>query len=82
MHVLIAVSPPKGFHFPHPEMIRQSADLIHGLLEGVLDFEAQTIETDNLGRVQAQIGTHEQAFASSRMDHGDEADDSPSRPPQ
>ncbi len=31
MHVLIAVSPPQRFHLLHPEVIRQSADLVHRL---------------------------------------------------
>ena len=73
MEMLIAVIAAQWLHVGHPEMIAERADLAHSLLEGELDLEAQTIETNDLDGLQGGVGAHQQASASCGMDHGDEA---------
>ena len=54
-------------------MVGERTDLAHCLLEGVLDLEAHSIETNDVDGVEGRIGAHQEAGASCGMDHGDEA---------
>jgi hypothetical protein len=56
MEELVALKTVQGCHRAHPEMVGPGADGVEGLLETDLDFEAQGIEPDDLGRSERQIG--------------------------
>ena len=74
MKMLIAVIAAQWPHVGHPEMVGERTDLAHCLLEGVLDLEAHSIETNDVdGGSRDCIGAHQEAGASCGMDHGDEA---------
>jgi hypothetical protein len=73
MKMLIAVIAAQWLHVGHPKMVGERADPAHRLFEGVLDLEAQTIETNDLDSLQGRVGAHQEAGASCGMDHGDEA---------
>lgn len=70
---LIAAAARGGMHIHHPEMVGPSAEGVESLLEGDLDFEAQGVEADDLGRAERQVGGHEDKAAAGGMDDGDEA---------
>src|ERR1700739_641375 len=73
MEMLIAVVAAQRLHVGHPEMVGERTDLAHRLLEGVLDLEAQAVETNDVDGVKGSVGAHEEAGTSRGMDHGDEA---------
>ncbi len=52
MKILIAVASLQWRHILHPKVIGEGADDMHGLFEGMFDFESQTIEADNLNGFQ------------------------------
>ena len=55
MWILVAAFSFDGCHGIHPEVIGESSDDAQHLLEGQFDFEAQTIQFDNLKRLQIQV---------------------------
>jgi hypothetical protein len=57
--MLVTVASAQWLHFLHPEVISQRANVVHGLFERVLDFEAQSVQTDDVGGTQLSIGAHE-----------------------
>ena len=61
MEILIAVVAAQRLHVEHPEMVGERTDLAHCLLEGVLDLEAQAVETNDVDGVKGGIGAHEEA---------------------
>src|SRR3984957_20722059 len=73
MKMLIAVIAAQWLHVGHPKMVGERADPAHRLFEGVLDLEAQTIETNDLDSLQGRVGAHQEEGTSCGMDHGDEA---------
>jgi len=73
MKVLVTIAAPDGVHIHHPEVVGPGAEGVEGLLEGDLDFEAQGVEANNLGRRERQIAGHEDKAAAGGMDDGDEA---------
>ena len=55
-------------------MVGEGTDLAaRRLLEGVLDLEAQAVETNDIDGVKGSVCAHEEAGTSRGMDHGDEA---------
>lgn len=81
MKMLIAVIAAQWLHVGHPKMVGERTDLAHRLFEGVLDLEAQTIETNDLDSLQGRVGAHQEAGASCGMDHGNEAHQAACGPP-
>ena len=73
MEMLIAAVAAQRLHVGHPEMVGEGTDLAHCLLEGVLDLEAQAVETNDIDGVKGSVCAHEEAGTSRGMDHGDEA---------
>ena len=73
MEMLIAAVAAQRLHVGHPEMVGEGTDLAHCLLEGVLDLEAQAVETNDIDGVKGSVCAHEEAGTSGGMDHGDEA---------
>ena len=74
MEMLIAAVTAPRLHLGHPEMVGEGTDLAHCLLEGVLDLEAQAVETNDIDGVKGSVCAHEGEAGTSRgMDHGDEA---------
>jgi len=73
--VKVLISGAAGYwrHGRHPEVIAVSSHRMDRLLEGHLDFEAHTIEADDVQRLQGQVGGQENLGAAVRMDHGHEA---------
>ena len=67
MEKLVAIVASQGLHVLHPEVIAEHTDLAHVLLEGELDLEAQTIETNDLDGVEGGVGAHQEARASCGM---------------
>lgn len=59
MRILVAAFSFDGRHGRHPEVICESSDDAQGLLEGQFDFEAQTIQFDDLKRRQIQVCGHQ-----------------------
>ena len=82
MEMLIAAVAAQRPHVGHPEMVGEGTDLAHCLLEGVLDLEAQAVETNDIDGVKGNIGAHEEAGTSRGVDHGDEAHQSAGGTPQ
>ena len=73
MEILIAAVAVPRLHVGHPEMVSEGTDLAYCLLEGVLDLEAQAVETNDINGVKGSVCAHEEAGTSRGMDHGDEA---------
>jgi hypothetical protein len=48
MKILIAVSAAQRHHILHPKMVGERADQANGLFEAMLDFEAQTVQTNDV----------------------------------
>ena len=49
VEMLVAVVATQRLHVGHPEMVREGTDQPDRLLEGVLDFEAQAVEANDVG---------------------------------
>ena len=56
MEELIALKPAQGSHRTHPEVIGPGADRVEGLFETDLDFEAQSVESDDLSWREGEVG--------------------------
>ena len=67
MEMLIAAVAAQRLHVGHPEMVGEGTDLAHCLLEGVLDLEAQAVETNDIDGVKGSVCAHEEA-GTSRVD--------------
>ena len=80
--MLVAVSSSKGFHVSHPEMVGVGADGVNGLLEREFDFESQAVDPDDIDRVEAEIGGHEDALSSAGMIDEDKAHEGSDRSPE
>jgi hypothetical protein len=52
MKMLVATAAASGFHLFHPEVIRERADRTHRLFEGMLDLEAEPVESDDVDCVK------------------------------
>ena len=61
--MLIAAVAARRLHVGHPEMVGEGTDLAHCLLEGVLDLEAQAIETNDIDGVKGSVCAHEECSA-------------------
>ena len=61
--------------FGHPEMVGEGTDLAHCLLEGVLDLEAQAVETKWISMASREVSVHMRRQAPLMQDGstGDEA---------
>ena len=82
MEVLVTGPARAWCHGGHPEVITVGADGVDGLFEGHLDFEANSIEFDDLdGGVQAQVGAKKYFASPVGMDDPDEADEAANRSP-
>ena len=55
MEMLIAAVAAQRLHVGHPEMVGEGTDLAHCLLEGVLDLEAQAVETNDIDGVKGSV---------------------------
>ena len=73
MEMLIAAVAAPRLHVGQPEMVGEGTDLAHCLLEGVLDLEAQAVETNDIDGVKGSVCAHGEAGTSRGMDPGDEA---------
>src|SRR3954465_7476847 len=82
MKMLIAIVAAQRLHVCHPEMVGERADLAHCLFEGVLDLEAQSGETNDVGGVEGSVGAQEGAGPSYGGDHSHKAHQPAGRPPQ
>ena len=82
VQILVSVSSSKGLHVAHPEVVGVGAERADGLLERQLDLEPQAVETDDLERIEGQIGRHQDALASGGMIDEDEPNEDSDRPPQ
>src|SRR3954470_829229 len=82
MKMLIAIVAAQRLHVGHPEMVGERTDLAHCLFEGVLDLEAQSVQTNDVEGVEGSVGAHEEAGASYRVDHCHEAHQPAGRTPQ
>ena len=49
---LIPITPLQWFHILHPKVIGEGTDDVYCLLESMFDFKPQTIEANNLNRLQ------------------------------
>src|SRR4051812_3376825 len=82
MKMLIAIVAAQRLHVGHPEMVGERTDLAHCLFEGVLDLEAQSVQTNDVEGVEGSVGAHEEAGASYGVDHCHEAHHPAGRTPQ
>src|SRR3954465_10772966 len=80
MKMLIAIVAAQRLHVGHPEMVGERTDLAHCLFEGVLDLEAQSVQTNDVEGVEGSA--HEEAGASYGVDHCHEAHQPAGRTPQ
>ena len=62
MEMLIAAVAAQRLHVEHPEMVGEGTDLAHCLLEGVLDLEAQAVETNDIDGVTERVNDFDPAF--------------------
>ena len=69
MEMLIAAVAAQRLHVGHPEVVGEGTDPAYCLLEGVLDLEAQAVETNDIDGVKRSVCTHEEAGTSRGMDH-------------
>ena len=58
MEMLFAAVAAQRLHVGHPEMVGEGTDLAHCLLEGVLDLEAQAVETNEYRWRQGEVSVH------------------------
>src|SRR5215471_8809052 len=79
MKILIAVAAAQRHHTLHPKMVGEWADQANGLFEAMLDFEAQTIKTNDVDGTQRKIRAHQQKRPSGG---GHEANELSGRAPQ
>src|SRR5260370_9019569 len=82
VHVLGAAVARDSVHAAHPEVITVDAENPQSLLEGQLDFEAQSVAADDIDGRQSQIGGEEDAAAAGRMIDEDEAHHTTQWPPE
>ena len=82
MQMLITVAPLQRFHVLHPEVIVERAEHLSGLLEPQFDFEPQTVQTDDLGSLKREIGTHQDQSPTGRMLDQHKAHEPSGRSPQ
>jgi hypothetical protein len=64
MEELVALKSAQRRHGAQPEMIRPGADGVECLFESDLDFEAQGVEPDDLGRREREVGGQEENLAA------------------
>ena len=76
-HVFVAAAPLGWLHVLHPEVTREVADDIDGLLEGVLDIEAHAVDPDDLNRIESRVGAHQQATSSCWVNDCHKAHEAP-----
>ena len=82
VQVLVAVAPTEGSHRWHPKVISIGAQGVNGLLETDLDFESPAVESNDVERVQGQIGAEENEPPPAGMNDPNEADQLTQRTPE
>lgn len=82
MKELVAGAATDWLHVHHPKMIGPGADGVEGMFERELDLETQSVEADDLGGREREVGGHEDQATAGRMDHGDETHEAAGGTPQ
>ena len=81
MKILTTSAALAWFHIFHPEVVGERPNDVNRLLKGNFDFEAQTIEADNLDRCQRCICGHQNALPSCWVLDHHKTNQTASRPP-
>ena len=73
VEVLIALAPVQGGHGGHPEVVGISAEVVDGLPETGLNFEAPAVEADDVQWGHGQVGAEEDPASAGGVDDPDKA---------